>query len=630
MSYHPILSRRPVIVQDVAKPAAPLHLRYFSLVPAAIVVTALYFGRPVLLPLAVSVLFAFALAPLVGRLRKLGVGRVFSVVVATVLALGLTFAIAIFITTRTVELAGELPRYQTNLIEKIRSIRGTTMTGGAVERATDLLNTLRDQFVSEKAPAPRAQRSAARPGEQPVQVQIREPETQPLDIAAGLATSLLEFLVAGAIVVIFVIFILLYKEDIRDRFIRLAGSADIQKAALLLDDGAERLGSYLLTQIAINAAFGLVITLGLWMIGIPNPMLWGLIGAILRFVPYAGVPLAAILPVMLGLSVDPGWSMAILTIALYAIVEIIFGQAIEPWLFGRRVGLSPLAIVVAVTFWTWLWGPVGLLLSTPLTMCLVVLGRHFEHLQFFDVLLGDKAPLSSAESLYIRLLGDDADEAAAEAESFIKENGLCRYYDEVVLKALAIGETDLKRGALDPERALKIKDSTSALVQNLSDARIDAEARTDTGATPAVSAVLCVGGRGPLDEAACMLLMSLLEKANVSARLSDAREASEVTSSGQDISNVKSVCVCYLDPANSARAPYLLKRIRRRVANATVVAAFLGPDDDGSTRTIEGFRVVTSLDSAVDTIVSSLAHAEEEASEKRSAVESSVSLEPAV
>jgi predicted PurR-regulated permease PerM len=597
-------------------------------VPAAIVVTGLYFGRPVLLPLAVSVLFAFALAPLVGRLRKLGVGRVFAVIVATVLALGLTFGIAIFITTRTVELAGDLPRYQTNLIEKIRSIRGTTMSGGAVERAANLLNTLRDQLLPEKASAPPTQRSVARPGEQPVPVQIQEPETQPLDIAAGLATSLLEFLVIGAIVVVFVIFILLYKEDIRDRFIRLAGSADIQKAALLLDDGAERLGSYLLTQIAINAVFGLIIALGLWLIGIPNPMLWGLIGAILRFVPYAGVPLAAILPVMLGLSVDPGWSMAILTIALYAIVEIIFGQAIEPWLFGRRVGLSPLAIVVAVTFWTWLWGPIGLLLSTPLTMCLVVLGRHFEHLQFFDVLLGDKAPLSAAESLYIRLLGDDADEAAAEAESFIKENSLCRYYDEVVLNALAIGEADLKRGALDPERALKIKDSTRALVQNLSDVHIDAEARTD--APPAESAVLCVGGRGPLDEAACMLLMSLLEKANVSARLSDAREASEVMPNGHDISKVKAVCVCYLDPANSARAPYLLKRIRRRVANATVMAAFLGPDDNDSTRTIEGFRVVTSLVSAVDSIVSSLAHAEEEASEKRSAVESSESLEPAV
>jgi predicted PurR-regulated permease PerM len=627
MSYHPIVSRRPVIVQDVAKPAAPLHLRYLSLVPAAIVVTGLYFGRPVLLPLAVSVLFAFALAPLVGRLRKLGVGRVFSVIVATVLALGLTFGIAIFITTRTVELAGDLPRYQTNLIEKIRSIRGTTMSGGAVERATNLLNTLRDQLVSEKAPAPQTQRSVARPGDQPVPVQIQAPETQPLDIAAGLATSLLEFLVAGAIVVIFVIFILLYKEDIRDRFIRLAGSADIQKAALLLDDGAERLGSYLLTQTAINAAFGLIIALGLWAIGIPNPMLWGLIGAVLRFVPYAGVPLAAVLPVMLGLSVDPGWSMAVLTIALYAIVEIIFGQAIEPWLFGRRVGLSPLAIVVAVTFWTWLWGPVGLLLSTPLTMCLVVLGRHFEHLQFFDVLLGDKAPLSAAESLYIRLLGDDADEAAAEAESFIKENSLCRYYDEVVLKALAIGEADLKRGALDPERALKIKESTSALVQNLSDAHGDAEPRTE--AASADSAVLCVGGRGPLDEAACMLLMSLLEKANVTARLSDAREASEVTPNAQDVSNVKAVCVCYLDPANSARAPYLLKRIRRRVPNATVMAAFLGPDDDDSTRTIEGFRVMTSLDSAVDTIVSSLAHAEEEETEKRSAVDSSPPLEPA-
>ena len=244
------------------------------------------------------------------------------------------------------------------------------------------------------------------------------------------------------IVVIFVIFILLYKEDIRDRFIRLAGAQDIQKTTLLLDEGAERLGHYLLTQTAINAVFGLIIGSGLWLIGVPHPTLWGLVVVILRFIPFVGVPLAALVPVLLALSVDPGWSMAIETVFLFTVGELIFGQAIEPWLFGRRMGLSPLAIVVAATFWTWLWGPVGLLLSTPLTMCLVVLGRHVEHLQFLDVLLGDKPPLTAEESLYIRLLGDDADQAAAEAESFIKENSLGRYYDEVALKALAIGDAD--------------------------------------------------------------------------------------------------------------------------------------------------------------------------------------------
>ena len=475
MRSHEIAQVNPIGPHD--GPPPNLYLRYFSLVPAAIVVAALYFGRPVLLPLAVGILFAFALAPLVGRLRRIGAGQVLSVLVAAILAIGITTAVGVYITTRTIELAGELPRYQTNLIEKIRSIRGSAMDGGAVERASNLLKTLRDQLVAKGKAPTRTLNAAPASGGSPVQVQIQAADTEPLALAGAFVWPLFEFLLAAGIVIIFVIFILLYKEDIRDRFIRLAGGQDIQKTTLLLDEGAERLGYYLLTQTAINAVFGLIVGTGLWLIGIPNPTLWGLAAVILRFIPYAGMPLAAFLPVMLALSVDPGWSMAIWTVLLFTVTELTFGQAVEPWLFGRRMGLSPLAIVVAATFWTWLWGPVGLLLATPLTMCLVVLGRHVEHLRFLDVLLGDRAPLLAEESLYIRLLGDDADQAAAEAESYLKENTLCSYYDDVVLKALAIGEADSRRGALDQNRALKIKDSTEALIQNLVRHR-DKRART--------------------------------------------------------------------------------------------------------------------------------------------------------
>jgi len=607
MRNHEIAPIRPIVADGGARTPAILYLRYLSLVPAAIVVAALYFGRPVLLPLAVGVLFAFALAPLVGRLRRIGAGRVLSVLIAAVLAIGVTTAIGVYITTRTIELAGELPRYQTNLIEKIRSIRGTTMDGGAVERASTLLKTLRDQLVTEGKAPPRAPGPVASQGEAPVTVQIQQPDAEPIELAAAFVWPLFGFVLASGIVIIFVIFILLYKEDIRDRFIRLAGGEDIQKTTLLLDDGAERLGHYLLTQTAINAVFGLLIGTGLWLIGIPNPTLWGLAVVILRFIPYAGIPLAAVLPVLLALSVDPGWSMAIWTIALFAVSELIFGQAIEPWLFGRRMGLSPLAIVVAATFWTWLWGPIGLLLSTPLTMCLVVLGRHVEHLRFLDVMLGDSAPLSAEESLYIRLLGDDADQAAAEAESFLKENTICRYYDDVALRALAIGDVDARRGALDEDRALKIKESTKALIENLSDVQTAESERAEafqSAADPTM--VLCIGGRGPLDEAAALLLISLLEKGNVKARLATAREASEAAPHEHDAESITAVCVCYLDPANSARAPFLMRRIKRRIPGAAPIAAFLCAES-ASPPAADGYRVVTTLDGAVQAIAATLA-----------------------
>jgi predicted PurR-regulated permease PerM len=580
-----------------------------TLVPAAIVVAALYFGRPVLLPLAVSVLFAFALAPLVGRLRRIGAGRVLSVLVAATLAIAVTGAIGIYITRTTVEVAGELPRYQTNLIEKIRSIRGTAMEGGAVERASTLLKTLRDQLVSEGKGPPRTQGSLPDQSKAPVAVQIQQPETQPLELAAAFALSLATFLLGAGIVVIFVIFILLYKEDIRDRFIRLAGAEDIQKTTLLLDEGAERLGTYLLTQTAINAVFGLIIGAGLWLLGVPHPALWGLAVVILRFIPFAGVPLAAIVPVLLALSVDTGWSVAIGTVLLFTVSEVIFGQAIEPWLFGRRMGLSPLAIVVAATFWTWLWGPIGLLLSTPLTMCLVVLGRHVEHLQFLDVLLGDKPPLSAEESLYIRLLGEDADQAAAEAESFIKENSLGRYYDEIALKALAIGSSDERRGALDDDRAFKVKESMRALIQNLADVQTEDAGRAAARRTAKHATVLCTGGRGALDEAAALLLVSLLEEAGLNARLTTAAEASDAAP--REYETVGAVCVCYLDPANSARAPYLLKRVRRRMPDAVGIAAVFGSEAPPNLG--DEYRVVTTLDGAVQAIVSALAAEEKSA-----------------
>lgn len=624
MRHVEVAVKSPIVGEDRGRYPANLYLRYLSLVPAAIVVAALYFGRPVLLPLAVGVLFAFALAPLVGQLRRIGAGRIVSVLIATVLAIGISGAIGTYITTTTLEVAGELPRYQTNLIEKIRSIRGTA-DGGAVERASALLRTLRDQLVAGRT-EPRAATPAPNQGKEPVPVQIQQPETAPFELAASFVMSLAGFLLAAGIVVIFVVFILLYKEDIRDRFIRLAGSHDIQKATLLLDEGAERLGHYLLTQTAINAAFGFLIGSGLWLIGVPHPTLWGLAVVILRFIPFVGVPLAGVVPVLLALSVDPGWTMAIETVLLFTVSEVIFGQAIEPWLFGRRMGLSPLAIVVAATFWTWLWGPIGLLLSTPLTMCLVVLGRHVEHLQFLDVLLGDKPPLSAEESLYIRLLGDDADQAAAEAEAFIKENSLAHYYDEVALKALAIGNTDAQRGALDEERALKVKESIEALIQNLCDVQTEDVRRAgERSAAKTGATVLCVGGRGVLDEAAACLLVSLLEKAEVNARLVTPAEASDADP--REHGDITAVCLCYLDPTNSTRAPYLLKRIRRHIPDAVPIAAVFGSETTPNLG--DDYRVVTTLDAAVQTIVSSLAARDEPAKTDRTDREA-VALEPAV
>ena len=588
-------------------------LQYFRLIPATIVVAGLYFGRPVLLPLAIAILLAFALAPMVKRLRSFGIGRIPSVMLSAMVSIGILVAIGFYVGNQLVQLADRLPLYQSNLTHKIQTIRGSTIEGGVIGRVSSMLRALRDQVsdparIDPASPVAHTTPNASAPA--PMPVEIRQPEATPLELLVAIVSPLVVPLAAAGIVLVFVIFILLHKDDLRDRFIRLASSGDMQRTSRLLDEGAEKLSHYLLLQSAINVSFGFVIGAGLWLIGIPNPVLWGLLATIMRFVPYIGVPLAAICPIVLALSVDPGWLMLAWTLLLFGVAEITVGQAMEPALYGRRMGLSAVAIVISATFWTWLWGPLGLLLSTPLTMCLMVLGRHVKHLQFLEILLGDRPPLAVEEALYLRMLGEDADEAASEAESFLKENSLCCYYDDVVLKALALAQADVNRGVLDSDRVAKINETTQALIQNLSYVVNDPVSGSDMRdpapkARPSMEtkSVLCVGGRGRLDEAAALLLIHLLEEQGIGARLVSSTEVSSSNVDKLDITDSTLVCLCYLDPGNLARARYLMRRIRHHVPAAKIIAAFWDFDKDTKSgiQTI-GVEIATDLKEALKVI----------------------------
>src|SRR6185369_1770091 len=276
-------------------------------------------------------------------------------------------------------------------------------------------------------------------------------------------------------------------------------------------------------QLAINAAFGILIGAGLWLIGIPNPVLWGILAMLLRFVHYIGPVIAAVFPAVLALAIDPGWTMLLWTACLFLIVEPLVGQVVEPLLYGHSTGLSAVAIVVAAAFWTWLWGPVGLLLSTPLTLCLVVLGRHVEHLEFLDIVLGDRPVLTMEENFYQRVLAQDPDEAAHQADVFLKENSMATYYDEVAIKGLALAQSDVNRGVIDHERRMQIKAAVEDVIDDLSEHAEPPPHGAPDAATDAVPAggvhpdwreraVLCVGGRGSLDEAAAAMLAQLLDQ----------------------------------------------------------------------------------------------------------------------
>jgi len=573
-----------------------LPARYMVLVPVAIIVAALYFGRPVFVPLALAMLFAFVLAPVVARLRAFGLNRATSVMTAVSFGTLVIGGIAIFVTLEAERVITQLPQYRENIVEKIETIRGSTLERGVIARTSVFFDDLRQKmFGNTRGLQSRGSSATITPNGQTTRVQIAPAEPSPLEMLAPVV-GVVMFI---GIILLFVIFLLLQKEDLRDRFVRLVGPHDMQRTAMALDDGAQRLSRYLLMQTIMNAMFGTAIGIALWLIGLPTPALWGVIVAVARFVPYVGVPVAALLPVAIGFAVDTGWSMVLATIAVFVTLEIIIGQFVEPWLYGKQVGLSPAAVIISATFWTSLWGPIGLLLSTPLTMCLVVIGHYAEHLQFLDILLGDRPVLSTEEALYLRLLGDKADEAAAEAEEFLAENPIGKYFDDIAVKALALAQSDAVRGRLDYDRQVRIKNTVEELIQNIA-------SRPEPATLPAAkpnATIICLAGRGPLNVAATLLWEQALKEAEIYPQLvlSSAEfvklDFSTLPADGETI-----VCLSVLE-STAANARFLSRRVLQKLPSAHIVLGCwsLSSSDPAVAAIAEatGLDVVTTSSDAV-------------------------------
>jgi predicted PurR-regulated permease PerM len=572
---------------------------------AFIIITTLYFGREIFVPIALAILLSFVLAPLVGVLQRIRMPRGLAVVSVVILAFVLIFAMGSLLATQLTQLAGDLPRYQSTISEKIQSFRETTAGRGTLERASGMLKDLSKELekpkdaaagtgsiLSPKAPAPLT----------PVPVEVRQPDPSALESLQSLISPLLHPLATTGIIIIFVIFILLQREDLRNRLIRLAGSHDLQRTTAALDDAAGRLSRLFLIQLLLNGTFGVVIGLGLWLIGIPSAILWGILATVLRFVPYIGAAIAAAFPLALAVAVDPSWSMLLWTIVLFLVVEPIVGHVIEPMVYGHSTGLSPVAVVASATFWTALWGPIGLVLATPLTVCLVVLGRHVERLEFLDVMFGDRPALTPPEIFYQRMLAGDPTEAAEKAEEFLKERSLSSYYDEVALKGLQLAQVDAERGALDDERLTKIRDAVVEFTNNLSDQddRLPPKLRstTDAEATSAVESVaedapyedlpvlskgelpsewqseypvLCVAGRSFLDEAAAIMLGQLSTAHGLAARVEGAEALSTANIFRLETTGVAVVCLVYMDASGPAHMRYSVRRLRRKLPKATII-----------------------------------------------------------
>lgn len=553
----------------------------YGLLISSLIIAFLYLGHPILEPLVIASLLAFILSPLIRRLRQWGVWRVPSVVLAVAFTLSLLAALGTIIAIQITQLAEALPTYETNLRAKVRALGTGQLTSGALERASGTLKDLQDEITRAGPAATSAQK--------PMLVEVRQPEPRGLETIANLVRPLLSPLAMTALIVLFLIFILLQREDLRDRFLRLAGTADLQRSTAALDDAGSRLSRFFLMQTILNAGFGLVIAVGLWLIGVPNAVLWGIFAGLMRFVPFVGGIIAAFFPMLLAAAVDPGWSMVMATAGLFLIAEPVAGHLIEPLLYGQHTGLSPVAIVISTLFWTLLWGPVGLLLATPLTVCLVVLGRHIEALRFIEVLLGDEPALEPEERFYQRLLAGDGTEAADMAEDGLREQSLSAYYDAVAIKALALAHSDAAQGKLSHEKQLKIRDTIEEVVEDLrehEDRNLDPDAEAGdalpmlapaqvSGAWGVERAVLCVASRSPLDEAASVLFAQLLARHGLSAKVQPFADVVSARSFKIDTPDAPLVCLSYFGiMGNPAHVRYLIRRLRRLMPRARFLAGF--------------------------------------------------------
>ncbi|MBL6453784.1 AI-2E family transporter [Belnapia sp. T6] len=544
---------------------------------ALLIMAVLYFGRELLVPLVLSVLLAFVLAPVVRLLRRGFVPRSAAVLVTVALACAVILGIGALMGRQASVLAENLPSYQVAIGQKLSGLQSA---GGLLDRLSGAVHAV-GQGIGNSAGGGTTAREAAPTAldapTAPMPVEIRTPDPTPVEMLRRVAEPLLGPLATASIVVILVIFILLYREDLRDRLIRLAGARDLHRTMAAMDDAAYRLSRFFLAQTGMNAGFGLFIAAALWLIGIPNPLLWGFVAGLMRFVPFIGSFIAAGFPALLALAVDPGWGTLVAVITLFAISEGAMGQVLEPMVFGHSTGLSPIAVIAAATFWTWLWGPIGLLLAVPLTVCLVVLGRHVDRLEFLEVMLGDRPPLDPEETFYQRALAGDANALAEQAERCLKEKPLAEYLDAVALPALRLAQADAVHGALRPERREALLRSVELLIEDIEEEEDPPPPEGEAPPQPVPSAwhvpgaVLCLPGRGPFDTVAANMVGQVLARRGFGVQVGG---VSTVPGAPPRL-----ICLCLLEGgSSSATARYLLRRARRRLPGVPAIALAWTPN----------------------------------------------------
>jgi predicted PurR-regulated permease PerM/methanogenic corrinoid protein MtbC1 len=533
-----------------------------AVVIAVVAVSALYFAKVIFVPLALGILLAFVLSPLVSLLQRARLGRVPSAFVAVLLTLVLVGVLAWIVTRQFAAVLDQVPHYESNLEDKIQSLHLKNRT---LQNASATLDELRRTWVSAVGNDQPSFGAIAAGDSQPVPVRMMTQPTFPVESVESIFGWILQIV----IVIVLTAFLLIQRENVRNRFIFLAGQHRMIAMTRAIDEASERVSRYLRAQMTVNALYGGVIALGLHLIGIPGGLLWAVVVGVLRFVPYIGPPLGAVVPVLFSLAIFPGWKEPTLTLGLFIGAELTSAYGIEPALYGSRTGVSPIAILLAAIFWTFLWGPIGLVLSMPLTVCLVALGRHVPHLGFLELLLGEGPVWEPDTRVYQRLLAMDQDEAEQVLEDLLAKQSLADVYDSVLIPVLSLAEQHHHHDRIDKSVEDALCQSVREIIDDLFERYKVSDPPGDEAKQP-IFKVVCIPARDEADEIVGIMLAQLLEQAGHSAH-SIACGSQQEMFRHLSLEDADVVCISALSPFVISHARSIYRALRARSPKLPIV-----------------------------------------------------------
>ena len=569
--------------------AAPQHaanavrarLSGAPVVALVVTVGALYLARAVLIPVALAALLTFLLAPAVRRLEHFGAGRGIATLLVTVFAFSVIGAIGWVVTHQAVSLAAKLPEYRANITQKIRAVKAPAK--GELGKAAEAVKEIHKQAVPAAPP-----------------LAVTETPASPFAQLADLLAPFFKPVGTALAVIVFTILLLLNRENMRERLVALMGSRHINVTTQALGEISGRVSRYLLMQLFVNACFGVPFGIALYLIGMPNAVLWGLLAIALRFIPYAGAWVAAALPALLAFAISDDWTLVAWTLGVFLALELTLVYALEPWLYGRSTGLSAIAIMAATVFWTWLWGPVGLLLATPLTVCVVVVGRYIPQLGFLNLMLGSEPPLPAGTRLYQRLLSHEFREARQLSREHRDEHGQTALYEDVIIPALRLAERDRQDGVSTPSSHRSVVESVEQLITEIQDDK--AKALLERSAS-----VCIVSAREGIDHVAAQMLARLLQASEFSAVALEHSNPAAETLEAIEGAPCKTALISALQPPAASHAESLCRRLRQRFPQMKILVGLWGADGDVAKAAVRlkaagADEIVTTLHGAVQRV----------------------------